>query len=300
MDTNDDEKFMSNLHSIQPLYFKSFLVNVVHCTIASVAALILFYNLMTKSSRFQAGITNRMSYYSLLLLFIPILLDSVFDIVTDYKPEHFQNITMGMYMGTMVLFTMFIAFYCISYAKIYSMCNGYSPLNNPKISDDEIVPPYENEDEERSDKNTSRKSLYLSRFLNVYLYINVIWSLLTSSLLLTLTYGMRLWTFNDDSLKLELDLSVWSCIAIALHVPIVVYDFFFFDCYTGPIILHYLTSAAIGFGMMMNFYNMTLAAEKVTLILVMICIVLTVIKFIAFNERGPKHMLSMNKRTKRH
>ena len=266
---------------MDPLYFKSYLINAVHAVLVIVGLIILLYNLVVKRNRLQAGLTNRIAYYTFALLFIPIIVDSVFDIVTEYKSIKMTNVSMIIITAGLVLTTAFNALYFVSYMKIYKLCTANYQLILERDDD--------------ADEKVRRRRDW-SGFFNVYLFINLIGSLLFASGLLLITFIMRLWTSNDHATNLETDLSVWAALAAAIHIPFIIVDYLYFHCYTGPVIMPYFLSAFVALGMMMNFYNTVDASERVTMILFFITIGLAVLKYIAFNEIGPKHMLNSYKK----
>lgn len=275
------------------MYFKTILINVWYAVLVCMVLTPYFYNM--RMIKIVAPHTNLAALILYPVLFIPILVDCIVDVVTEYKPGKTSESVSILLAVAMTLIAFFGMFYVISYRKIFTQCvdlscyAGYTPVsqtvrfNNTQAEDedklnllaDKVKSNYSGNDDESEDDRIERRLQTLKSLrrrdwfavMNLHLTLNNLWAVVATDMMLMLVYIMRAVTISDDNINREVDVAIIGSITFVLLILTVIYDFFVFRRYSYPAFMHYTVFFLFSTSLLIEFHSLIGAEEGVTLVL---------------------------------
>lgn len=286
-----------------PMYFKTAIFNV-WCAILTLFTLsIYFYNI--RHVDIVASGINTFATIALPLLFVPILVDNIHDISTNFEVENLSSGVQIFILILMIIVSAFSILYVLSYKTIFTQCvelscyDGYISLNDQKrkayaelvtsaVDDDDDYEQLPANTKAKIDKYQALRRTDWFAVMNLHLMVNVIWAAAMTNTILTIVYLMRTWTLNDTNINREVDVAVCAGFVMIVFALTIIYDFFFFRTYTYSIFMHYIAVFIYAVSLMIEFRGIVGVEEAVTLVLMGLSAAATVVKFragVEFHER---------------
>lgn len=216
-----------------PLYFKTGVINGYDVAISVMGLFFIGFNIY--HNRKSKEELNLKLMGPIAFLTIPSIIDNVFDIITGYDSKNFTTTLLSVLVGLMfVACVLSVAF---GIYHIIKVSTAYSEL----IDTDEALNSIEKKGTFTMFEVMTLKSALRYYHINIFLLCNFTVALIFINIWLLVTYVMRLYTFLDENITRELDVSIYALIFLIAHVLVVILDYVFRKKYTAPLFGHYLS-----------------------------------------------------------
>ena len=240
-----------------PYYFKSHILNFYYMCVAMVGIGILIFNAFNR--RICRKYTSKTALVIHGFLGVPIIVDSIYDIVTDYSADNFSPAALITILCVMAIVAILSVGFFIHSAR---RCNptlackkkgGYQALKSTSDAD-----------AKKTEKRDREKKLIYP--INMLLLVNVTAAMVLIIVVMTVTYIMRVVSYYDNNKVRELDCLYFAIIVIVHHILFALMDIFWRHTIIGVIFSHHLTLGMYLLSNVLDLHNQQKLIETVSLL----------------------------------
>lgn len=275
--------------------------------ISAIGLIIYIYN-FCKSQKVAKG-ENTFSAVTTPFLLLPIFIDCIYDISTKMEPDKMEGVGLIVTLILMIISSLFGIVYIMSYKIIYTQCVIHDCFNTDEFQPLEGQSKIQNvrrafasftrskqysedsgDDEEEAevvfgknvdnlaDKYTAEiRSDWFAK-INVTGKLNFIWGIVATTVMITIGYGLRVYTLDDANLNRVADIAMYSGFSTIFLIMMATYDFLVFRTYSYSIFLPYIVLIVYGISALYEFNKISGAEEAITLCFLAVSSAVTAIK----------------------